>query len=135
MCVPGAAKTPFMPVRALGAPHTTWIGPPVPVLTMQTRSRSAFGMLPRLDDIGDDEGLQPLRRVRQLLELQAEMRQRLGDLVRRGVGVEVVFQPGESEFHPRVLSEFGGWALADKNCGVKTSSVVAGSRREFSYAA
>jgi hypothetical protein len=32
-----------MPVRAFGAPHTTWIGSPEPVSTMQTRSRSAFG--------------------------------------------------------------------------------------------
>src|SRR6185437_3934187 len=30
-------------VRALGAPHTTWIGLPSPVSTMHTRSRSAFG--------------------------------------------------------------------------------------------
>src|SRR5262245_14556201 len=33
-----------MPVRALGAPHTTCTGsPPEPVSTMQTRSRSALG--------------------------------------------------------------------------------------------
>src|SRR5580693_8553592 len=32
-----------MPVRAFGAPHTTCTGSPVPVSTMQTRSRSAFG--------------------------------------------------------------------------------------------
>src|SRR5262245_18084404 len=32
-----------MPVRALGAPHTTCTGSPVPVSTMQTRSRSALG--------------------------------------------------------------------------------------------
>src|SRR5215813_6852876 len=43
MNAPGGANTPFMPVRALGAPHTTWIGLPSPVSTMHTRSRSAFG--------------------------------------------------------------------------------------------
>ncbi len=43
MKVPGAENTPFMPARALGAPHTTWIGFPSPMSTMQTRSRSAFG--------------------------------------------------------------------------------------------
>src|SRR5262249_2711190 len=32
-----------MPVRALGAPHTTCTGSPAPVSTMQTRSRSALG--------------------------------------------------------------------------------------------
>ena len=43
MKAPGGAKTPFIPARAFGAPQTTWIGSPVPVSTMQTRSRSAFG--------------------------------------------------------------------------------------------
>jgi hypothetical protein len=43
MKVPGGANTPIMPVRAFGAPHTTWIGLPPPVSTMHTRSRSAFG--------------------------------------------------------------------------------------------
>ena len=47
MNVPAGENTPFMPVRALGAPHTTWIGfSPLatwPVSTMHTRSRSAFG--------------------------------------------------------------------------------------------
>src|SRR6266702_4452316 len=43
MWVPGGANTPFMPARALGAPHTTCTGAPVPVSTMHTRSRSALG--------------------------------------------------------------------------------------------
>src|SRR5690349_19469467 len=43
MNAPGGANTPFMPLRAFGAPQTTWIGLPSPVSTMQTRSRSAFG--------------------------------------------------------------------------------------------
>ena len=43
MKAPGGTNTPVMPVRAFGAPHTTWIGLPSPVSTMQTRSRSAFG--------------------------------------------------------------------------------------------
>ena len=40
--LPDGAKTPFMPVRAFGAPQTTWIVSE-PVSTLQTRSRSAFG--------------------------------------------------------------------------------------------
>ena len=40
---PGGTNTPVMPVRAFGAPQTTWIGLPSPVSTMQTRSRSALG--------------------------------------------------------------------------------------------
>ena len=42
MVLPDGAKMPFMPVRALGAPHTTWTVP-LPVSTVQTRSRSALG--------------------------------------------------------------------------------------------
>ncbi len=42
MKLPGGANTPFMPVRALGAPHTTDTTPS-PVSTRQARSRSAFG--------------------------------------------------------------------------------------------
>src|SRR5215469_5664173 len=43
MNAPTGANTPFMPVRAFGAPHTTWIGLPSPASTMHTRSRSALG--------------------------------------------------------------------------------------------
>ena len=43
MNVPGGENTPFMPARALGAPHTTCTGSPDPVSTMHTRSRSALG--------------------------------------------------------------------------------------------
>jgi hypothetical protein len=39
---PARAKTPFMPVRALGAPHTTCTCS-LPVSTMHTRRRSASG--------------------------------------------------------------------------------------------
>ena len=39
---PGRANTPFMPVRALAAPHTTWTLS-WPVSTRQTVSRSASG--------------------------------------------------------------------------------------------
>ena len=42
MKLPGGANTPFMPVRAFGAPHTT-ATMPSPVSTEQTRNRSAFG--------------------------------------------------------------------------------------------
>src|SRR5262245_35358531 len=43
MKAPGGTNTPFMPVRALGAPHTTCTGSPAPVSTMHTRRRSALG--------------------------------------------------------------------------------------------
>ena len=99
MCVPAGAKTPFMPVRAFGAPQTTWTGAPLPVIDQADAQPVGVRMLPRLDDVGDDEGLQLLGRIGELFELEPEMRQRLGDLFRRGVGVEIVLQPGEGEFH------------------------------------
>ncbi len=40
--MPEAANTPFMPVRAFGAPQTTCTMPSL-VSTSHTRSRSAFG--------------------------------------------------------------------------------------------
>src|ERR1700739_711681 len=44
MKVPGAENTLTRPARAFGAPHTTCTGAaPLPVSTMQTRKRSAFG--------------------------------------------------------------------------------------------
>src|SRR6516165_6999930 len=43
MKAPGGTNTPFMPARALGAPHTTCTGSSAPVSTMHTRRRSAFG--------------------------------------------------------------------------------------------
>src|SRR5215203_4700945 len=43
MYVPGGENTPFIPVRAFGAPHTTCTGSPSPVSTRHTRSRSALG--------------------------------------------------------------------------------------------
>src|SRR6516162_282284 len=43
MKAPGGTNTPFMPARALGAPHTTCTGSPLPVSTMHTLRRSALG--------------------------------------------------------------------------------------------
>ena len=43
MTQPARANTPFMPVRALGAPHTTSKRSPPPTSTVQTRRRSALG--------------------------------------------------------------------------------------------
>ena len=99
MKVPGGANTPFMPVRAFGAPHTTCTGSPAPVSTMQTRSRSAFGCCSRLDHARDRESGEAPSPCPDALDLEPDARQRLDDRVERGLGVEVVFQPGEGEFH------------------------------------
>ena len=67
------------------------------------------GMGLGLDHIGDDEILQRLGRVVDALDLEADARQRLDDLVERRVGVEVVLEPGEGEFHraSRSLRQIG----------------------------
>ncbi len=41
--VPGNANTDFMPLSALGAPHTTSISVPVPASTLQTLRWSELG--------------------------------------------------------------------------------------------
>ena len=57
------------------------------------------GMRLGLDDGGDDEAVVLARRVFDRLNLEADAGQRVDDLGERGRGVEVVFQPGEGEFH------------------------------------
>ena len=50
MKVPGAANTPFMPARALGAPHTTWIGFAVAGIDHADAQAVGVGMLLGRDD-------------------------------------------------------------------------------------
>ena len=97
--MPGGENTLFMPARALGAPQTTWTGSPEPVSTMQTRSRSAFGMLHGGDDMAMVKAPSAFALSSTLLDLKPDARQRLGDRVERGVGVEMLLEPGEREFH------------------------------------
>ena len=104
--LPGGENTPFMPVRAFGAPHTTCTGSPEPVSTMQTRRRSAFGMLLRLDHARDRERRERLRLVVDVLDFQSDHRELVGELFQRLVGVEMLLQPGEGELH--VLSPPAG---------------------------
>ena len=51
------------------------------------------------DHAGDGEGGQRLRLVVDVLDLEADHRQLLGELFERLVGVEMIFQPGERELH------------------------------------
>ena len=99
MKVPGGENTETMPVRAFGAPQTTCTGEPCPVSTMQTRSRSAFGCCFASITRAMMKRGEPRARVVDALDLQADPRQRLDDLVEGGRGVEVVLEPGEGEFH------------------------------------
>jgi tRNA-binding EMAP/Myf-like protein len=58
-----------------------------------------IGMLLRFDHRGDGEIAQLRRRIGDAFDLKADLRQRLGDRRQRGVGVEMVLEPGEGEFH------------------------------------
>jgi hypothetical protein len=81
---------PFMPVRALGAPHTTWTVVPLPVSTLQTRS---------LDHVAHDEALQGRGGIGHALDLEAEHGERVTHLDQRGVGLEMLLEPGQGELH------------------------------------
>ena len=97
--MPGGAKTLFMPVRAFGAPQTTWIG--VALARIDHADAQAIGirMLLGRDHIGDRVRREGLGLVLDALDLEADAGQRLDDLVERGRGVEMILQPGECEFH------------------------------------
>ena len=55
---------------------------------------------------GDDEGFQA-RLVVDRFDLEADRRQPLDDLGKRGIGLEMVFQPGKGEFHRGAPSGLG----------------------------
>ena len=84
-----------------------------------------IGMGLGLDHMGDDEGFQLFSGVLDMLDLEADARERLDDLCRRSVGVEVVLEPGEGEFHRRAPAERSSsgrlvsfWRMACNNqCG------------------
>ena len=96
--VPTGEKTPFMPVRALGAPQTTCTGPCAGFDDADLEP-VGVGMRLGLDDGSDDEAFILAARVVDALHLETDAGQRVDDLGERGRGVEVVFEPGEGEFH------------------------------------
>ena len=102
MRLPAAAKTPFMPVRALGAPQTTCTGEPAPGSTRHTRSRSAFGCCRASKTPAITNGFSFSAGLESPSSSSPTLRQRFGDFLGRGVGVEMVLQPGEGEFHCRI---------------------------------
>ena len=67
---------PFMPVRALGAPHTTWTHARAGV-DLADAQPVGVGMLHGLDDVADDEALQRLGRVGDAFDLEPEHGQRV----------------------------------------------------------
>ena len=99
MKAPGGTNTPFMPARALGAPHTTCTGSPAPVSTMQTRRRSALGCCSAEITRRDRERCEQLAPVRHALDLEPDHGELVDDRGERLLGVEVLLEPGEGEFH------------------------------------
>ena len=82
-----------------------------------------IGMGLGFDHMGDDEILQLLSRIRHMLDLKANARERLDDLSRRRVGVEVVLEPGEGEFHvePATFSSpFRGLCKSGRRCACRS---------------
>ena len=55
-----------------------------------------------LDHPRDREAAQPLGRVLDTLDLETDTGKGLGDLGQRRLGVEVILEPGEGEFHEGV---------------------------------
>ena len=112
---PTGAKTPFMPARAFGAPHTTCTGSPLPVLTMQTRSLSASGCCSAEITSATVKGARRADGSSKALDLEAKHRQRLENLVERTVGVEMVEQPVTGEFHQTLPPARPAWTDGASN--------------------
>ena len=87
-----------MPVRAFGAPQTTWTGRAAGVDDADFQP-VGVGMLLGFNDRGDDEAVILAARVLDQLNLEPDAGQRIDDLGERSRGVEMVEQPGEGEFH------------------------------------
>ena len=51
------------------------------------------------DHVGDDEGLEQRRLVLDVLDLEPDHGELVDDLAERRDGVEMLFQPGQGEFH------------------------------------
>ena len=60
MKVPGGENTPFIPVRAFGAPHTICTGVAFAGIDHADAQTVGIGMLLGLDHVGDDEILERL---------------------------------------------------------------------------
>ena len=84
------ANTPLMPVRALGAPHTTWTGSAAGV-DQADAQLIGFGVPLGLEHPGDGERGEPFGGgVLDSFHLQPERVRGLGDLAERGRRVEVI---------------------------------------------
>ena len=62
----------------------------------------------------DGEFLQPCTGIADLLHLEADARQRLGHGLRIGIGVEIILEPGQGEFHRLIPPSSVGMSSAAK---------------------
>ena len=88
-----------MPVRAFGAPHTTCTGSPAAGIDHADAQPVGVGMLLGLDHARDGERRELFALVLDALDLEPDHGQLVGDLAERAVGVEMLLEPGEGEFH------------------------------------
>ena len=58
-----------------------------------------IGVLFGMQNPGQGKGRKLCRRIGHALDLKPKIGQRLGDLRKRGGGVEMLLEPGEGEFH------------------------------------
>ena len=58
-------------------------------------------------NVSDREVREFLRRIIDILDLETGHGHRLGELIERGLGFEVVFQPGKGKFHDRLPPSLG----------------------------
>ena len=98
MVVPTGAKTPFMPVRALGAPHTTSTRS-APVSTTQSLSLSAFGCGFASTTWATVKGASVVAGVAERFHLEADRGEFRRERVHACIGLQMRLQPGEGELH------------------------------------
>ena len=121
MYVPGGANTPFMPVRAFGAPHTTCTGSPDrhrPCTRAAGRhSDAAAPPRPRAMTKGGSFSAGFVSDSSSSPSCVSASAIAAGG----GVGVEIVLQPGIGEFHRSVVpcpaEALAGIAARGKPCG------------------
>jgi hypothetical protein len=84
------------------------------------------GMLLAGDDGGDGEGRERLCLILDPLHFEPDHGELVDDRVERGVGVEVLLEPGEGEFH----AKYSASALSEKKKGCKSTTLVWAKRIE-----
>ncbi len=103
MKVPGGENTLFMPVRALGAPHTTCTGSPDAGIDHADAQPVGIRMLLGLDHARDRERREAAAALSSIFSTSSPIMVSLSAIaVERLVGVEMLLEPGEGEFHEAV---------------------------------